>query len=232
MRISRDCFGIISGGPAIFRSVRCVLAVLVLCLPLAANGEPKQGFITDQVEVELRAGQGSRYKLVKRVGSGTSLTVLGENRKTGYSSVKLDSGEQGWILTKYLSDEPPAQFVLNQAQAEIRKLKAELVAARAVQNGGDRTTQGAEIKRLNTELIAVRQASASALRIQQQRDQLQEKVIDLESDLETVRREKNALGGDSQDWFLLGAGVLFAGILLGLLLPKLGWRKRSHWDSF
>jgi SH3 domain protein len=31
--------------------------------------------------------------------------------------------------------------------------------------------------------------------------------------------------------FLAGAGVLLGGILLGLTLTRLRWRKREHWGS-
>jgi SH3 domain protein len=34
----------------------------------------------------------------------------------------------------------------------------------------------------------------------------------------------------NRDWFLAGAGVLFGGILLGLLVPKL--RKRKNWSDW
>lgn len=219
------------GARSSFSSV-WVLLLLALWLPAATGVEARRGYVTDKLEVQMRAGQGTQHKIVKLLASGMALTLLDENRKTGYSLVKLDSGEQGWVLTRYLSLEPPARGLLDGAQEEIRKLKAELVALRGGQESADPSSQRAEIERLNTELIAIRQASANALQIQQERDRLQERVIDLERDLETVRREKSALDGDSQDWFLIGAGVLFAGILLGILLPRLNWRKRSHWDSF
>lgn len=90
-----------------------------------------------------------------------------------------------------------------------------------------------EVQRLNSELISVRQASANALQIQAERDELQHSVINLERELESTRREKQALDEDQrQRWFLLGALVLAGGLLLGLVLPRFTWRKRSSWDSF
>lgn len=210
-----------------------ILAVLVCCQALAAAANPANGFVTDQLQVELRSGQGTRYPVKKLLASGTPLTILDRNPASGYSRVKVESGEEGWVLTKYLSTEPAARGRLEAAEAERRKLEQELVALRGGKEVPDPETQRAEIDRLNTELIAIRQASTNAVQILEERDRLHQRVIGLERDLETLRREKHALDGDyRQNWFLIGAGVLFGGIVLGLLLPKLGWRKKSSWDSF
>lgn len=215
-------------------SIRTLL-VLVLCQPLAlaAVPAPAKGYITDKIEVQMRAGQGTRHKVLKVLSSGTPLTVLDRNGATGYSLVKLDSGEQGWVQTQYLTAEATAGSPLDAVREENRRLKDELAALMSGKEGAEKTPLQAEIGRLNTELIAVRQASANVLQIQEERDRLQERVINLERDLETIRREKGALDAESrQNWFLIGGGVLFGGILLGVLLPRLSWRKKSHWDSF
>lgn len=211
-----------------------VFHVAALCLPLAVQAAAETGYVTDRLEVPLRAGQGSQHKTVKLLPSGTALTILDQNGKTGFSRVKLDSGEEGWLPTRFLSAEPVARIQLEAVLEENRRLKAELAASRPGANGGGGpSAPQAEIERLKTELIAVRQASANVLQIQDERDRLQERVIQMERELETTRREKNALAGDyRQNWFLIGAGVLFGGILLGVFLPRLSWRKKSHWDSF
>ena len=91
----------------------------------------------------------------------------------------------------------------------------------------------AETARLNSEVIAIRQASANVLQIQNERDTLTEDKRTLVSELDMLKREKNAQDtGNKQNWFLIGAGVLFGGILLGVILPRLSWRKKSSWDSF
>jgi SH3 domain protein len=219
-----------------------ILFTLMLCFPLALPAAARKSYITDKLEVQMRSGQSLQHKIVKMVPSGTPLTILDQNADSGYSLVRLDSGEEGWVLTRYLSAEPITRSLLDDTNAKLTaaleenlKLKEELSALKSGKEGVDKTAeqQRAEIERLNTELIAIRQASANALQIQADRDQLRESVINLGRELETTRREKNALDSDyRQDWFLIGAGVLFGGILLGVLLPKLTWRKKSTWGSF
>ncbi|BBL76338.1 TIGR04211 family SH3 domain-containing protein [Methylomagnum ishizawai] len=219
---------------------------LALGFALAAQAAPapapKKGYITDKLEVQMRAGQTLQHKVLKMIPSGTPVTIMGDNYDTGYSLVKLENGEDGWVLTRYLTTEPLIRSQLDEARRKLmavqddnRRLKEELVAVQSGKEGLDHVGRQhrAEIERLNTELIAIRQASANAVQIQDERDRLQQYVIELERDVETLRREKTALESDyRQGWFMIGAGVLFAGMLLGVVLPKLSWRKKASWDSF
>lgn len=212
-----------------------ILTLVLLCLPLATVATPKRAYITDRMETQLRTGQSAQHRIVKILPTGTPVTVLSERQDTGYSLVRLDDGEDGWVLTRFLSNEPAARDQFQPVQEENQRLKQELAALKSGKDGAEQSARQkqTEVERLNTELIAIRQASANVLQIQAERDRLQEHVIHLERDLESIRREKTALDGDyRQNWFLIGAGVLFGGIVLGLILPKISWRKKTSWDSF
>ncbi|CAL1239876.1 TIGR04211 family SH3 domain-containing protein [Candidatus Methylocalor cossyra] len=218
------------------------ILLILLCLPLALPAAPRKAYITDQAEIPLRSGQSTQHRILKPLTAGLPVTVLSDSTDTGYSLVKLESGEQGWVLSRYLSAEPTARSRLDEVEAKLqaalaenKRLQEELAALKRGKDDTDKTAQQqrGEIERLNTELIAIRQASANVLQIQAERDRLQESVIQLERELETLRREKSALDGDyRQNWFLIGAGVLFGGVLLGLILPRLSWRRRTSWSSF
>jgi SH3 domain protein len=36
-------------------------------------------------------------------------------------------------------------------------------------------------------------------------------------------------GRNNQSWFLVGAGVLFGGVVIGLIAPSLRRKRRSDW---
>lgn len=124
----------------------------------------------------------------------------------------------------------------NTAPADENKaLKTELATLRENKAAAERTveTLREELRRLHTELLTIRQASANVLQIQSERDSLQESVIHLERELEAVKRAKLAADEDHrQSWFLIGAGVLLGGLILGLVLPQVSWRRKTGWDSF
>ncbi|HUL11872.1 MAG TPA: TIGR04211 family SH3 domain-containing protein [Methylococcaceae bacterium] len=206
---------------------KCVPAIIMLMMSLCAQAV-QQAYVTDKLEVQMRSGRSLQHKILKMLPSGTPLTALETDENTGYTRVTLESGEQGWVLTRYLTTEPVGRMQLEQLGEENKALKNELAALKIAKDSAEKSGRD-----MNTELIAIRHASANAIQIQAERDQLQEKVIDLERELETTRREKQALDDDiKQDWFLIGAGVLFGGMLLGLILPRLSWRKRDSWNSF
>lgn len=212
-----------------------ILFTFLLCLPVASLASEARGYVTDKLEIQLRAGQSLQSKLVRTLESGTPLTIVAQGGAAGYSKVKLDSGEEGWIQTKYIAAQPGSKSLLDEANHKLAVLQDELTLLKLGKEGADKASgaQQSEIERLKTEVIAIRQASANVLQIQAERDRLQETVIKLERDVESTRRERDALASDHrQGWFLVGAGVLFGGILLGLFLPRFSWRKKSAWDTF
>lgn len=211
---------------------KIALTFLVLHCSLAWSGQ--KAWVTDKLETQIRSGPGLQYRILKLLSTGAPLEIVGTPEKNGFTQVRMESGDAGWIMTRFLSTVPVAcdQKALYEENAN---LKSELATFKSGKESADKSNQelSATTARLNTEVIAIRQASANVLQIQAERDQLQEKVIALEGELDSVKREKQAQDASNiQDWFMIGAGVLFGGILLGLILPRLSWRKRSSWDSF
>ncbi|WP_228720075.1 TIGR04211 family SH3 domain-containing protein [Methylococcus geothermalis] len=128
---------------------------------------------------------------------------------------------------------------LKQKLAELensrKALETELADLRSGRDAAESNARnlGSENERLKAELASIRQTAANALQIEAERNRLRETVVTVERDLEAKRLENLALAEDTrQRWFLIGAGVLAAGFVLGLIVPQLGWRKRSSWDSF
>lgn len=163
--------------------------------------------------------------------------ALGPN-ESGQPSSRSRSNPQV-VLLRDFNELKQKNNELRQKLAELsenhKALEGELASLRAAKEAAERTAQqaSAEKERLSAELAAIRQVSANALQIEAERDQLRKSVINLERELEAKRLQNQALLDDQrQRWFLIGAGVLFGGILLGLFFPQIHWRKRNHWDSF
>ncbi|MGH8547776.1 MAG: TIGR04211 family SH3 domain-containing protein [Methylococcales bacterium] len=219
--------------------------IFAVSLVLATFGvqAAKTVYVTDQLEILLRSGQGSQHKIVSSLETGAPLTVLKNDRGDGWTYVKTEDKKTGWVLTRYLTESPIARIQLDTAvknlealQQENKQAKEELNALKA--NNQNAVTENESLSkeknRLIQEVTAIRQASSEAVKIMEERDQLQERVINLERDLQTIKRESQTLADSTaQDWFLIGAGVLLGGILLGLILPRLSLRRKTRsWDSF
>lgn len=215
----------------------------ILLLPSLSLWAGNQAWITDKLEVQMRAGPGGQHKVTKSLAAGTELGIIDGNETNGYTHVTLtESGEEGWISTRYLSLTPISRSQIEEGTKKLaalyeenQRLKSELSALKSGKETAEKSNHdlAEETARLNSEVIAIRQASANVLQIQNERDQLTQEKVTLESQLETLKRENQTLdSSNKQDWFLIGAGVLFGGIVLGWVLPRLSWRKKSSWDSF
>lgn len=209
------------------KSLACVFALTLFSTLVQA----RTVYVTDNVEVPLRASENDRSKIVKMLVNGAPLTVLNEY-DSGYSYVQTNTGTEGFILTRYLSNEPISRVQLEAAtskldalQEENKQLKAKLSTEQDV---------GKQRDRLNTELTELQQNCTNAIQLKQQRDHLQERAIAMERELQQLKHENQMLADSTnQDWFLYGGGLALFGVLLGFILPKLSWRRRSSgWDTF
>jgi len=207
-------------------NIMALLRLLILCLLLnlspIAQAVAETLYVTPNGAAELRSGVAAKDRIIQSLLPGTPLKVLKSDARRGYAKVQLDNGQTGWVSLKLLTDATPRPAAPPAPTAVIPEAPPK--SAQELQ---------AEVSHLQTELIAVRQASSNILRIQAERDQLQESVIALRKELESALRDKNALNDDQkQSWFVIGSLVLFVGILLGVMLPRLSVRRRNQWGSF
>lgn len=208
-----------------------------LLLPILVQAQNTQ-YVSDQLVITMRSGQGSQYQILKTLPSGTRLEVL-ETSDTGYSKVRNSEGVEGWVLTRYLSPEPISKEKLAAAQSRLKrlkdqnnKLKQELTS---LQNSSrdleaERAALVSKSESANAELERLNQVAAQPILLDNQNRQLKQQNVSLEKELQLIHQENQSLKDRSQrEWFIAGAGVLLGGLLLGLIIPKLRWRKKSGW---
>ncbi|MEJ1405503.1 MAG: TIGR04211 family SH3 domain-containing protein, partial [Candidatus Sedimenticola sp. (ex Thyasira tokunagai)] len=94
------------------------------------------------------------------------------------------------------------------------------------------TTQFGELETvkqsLEQELQSIRRTAANAIRISSERNELRQQVADFTHQVEGLKQENRELtNNQAQHWFLIGAGVIVGGILIGLILPRLRVQRRK-----
>lgn len=219
--------------------MRKLLLMAVLLFPLVSTAQTVR-YISDELEIPLRAGAGTRFKIVKMLPSGAEVELLRNNTEDGYSLVRVDN-VQGWLLSRYLMEAPSARASLAAAQAAVtplqstnQSLQQTITQLRSTQKDSEaRQAQlTADNQRLSQELAQIRKAAANTIAIDNQNRELQERVVQLESQLQLIQQENQSLADATQQMrFLTGAGVLFGGIILGLVLPRLRTTKRTRWGD-
>jgi SH3 domain protein len=219
---------------------RC--SVFFVLLVSVTSAYAKTVYVTDNLDLPLRSEESNKGKIISLLPTGTPLTVLKENSKTGFSRVQLQSGMQGYIATRNTMAEPPSHSQLESStknltalQSEINTLREELAKAKSAVAPGTTLEQSLAMDRdrLDRELTELRRTATNQIQLKNERDKLQEDVVNVKRELEQLKLENNALkDGASQDWFLYGGMLSLAGVFLGFILPKLAWRRKSGWDRF
>jgi SH3 domain protein len=203
----------------------------------------KTVYVTDKHIIALRSEESSKGALVRSLETGTPLTVLDISKKSGYSRVRLEDSTEGYILTQNTMKEPPSRTQLESATRESTELKSEnaalkleLIKLKQFLTPGSTLEQSLAKERdqLARELSVLKKTSSEAIRIKTERDDYQERYVQIEKEAKQLERENAALNDRSeQDWFLYGGMVAAIGMLLGFILPKLSWRRKSsNWDTF
>ncbi len=189
------------------------VCLLILGMPSLALANL---FVTAGKPVDLRTDLGPSSKSIRMVEGGTEVEEVRRLPKIGFTKIKLTTGEVGWVPSTRLSDQAPDPGQLILASQNLLGLPPKQLEK--------------EIANTQTELNIVRQASLTARRMQEERDQLQITARQLQVELEQVRLEKAALNADQKQlWFAMGAGTLFSGIILGLIVPRLKPKRRNVW---
>ena len=223
------------------RLLRRLILVAASCAAFS-TANAQSAWVSDEFEVTLRTGPSTSNAIELMVSSGTGLEVLEEDPESGYTRVRTGGGTEGWVLTRYLMDEPSAREQLDtltrqltSAAEEGASMGSQLNAIRGEYESANRTIEQLEQnnERLQSQLDDVTQKAANTLAIDQQNQDLQQKLTDAEIQVNVLEQEKDRLLRQSnRNWFITGALVLIGGVLLGLILPRMKFQRRSRYDRF
>jgi len=208
-------------------------AALVLATTAAYGAER---FVTDQLRINMRSGAGNEYRIEEILETGTALQTLA--REGEWTQVRLADSTTGWVRSQYLTDTPvaavrleEARNQLQQAQARVGELETQLEQSRASLAAARERVQALEETQQ-----AMRQRLEDAkqgLKLSDENQRLRQTVADLENRIETVKREASRLADRTRrEWFMIGAGVLFAGLLFGIIVTRIPWRRSGRERMF
>lgn len=217
---------------------QAIAFLLTVCCVAQAQAQTR--YVEDRLEVTLRNGQSTKNAIVRMLKSGTPVEVLETNKDTGYTRVLVGRTE-GWVLSRFLMNEPSGRQQLETAQQRLQRLRGQFenssagVSTLEQENAdlrGQKTELESTTKRLSRELNDIQAKAANILAIDRENKRLKSNLDKVQSQLDSVSDENKSLRDrTAQNWFILGAAVLLAGFLLGFILPRIRFRKKSSWGS-
>jgi SH3 domain protein len=130
---------------------------------------------------------------------------------------------------------PQLQQRLAEGDSGLQRLTNENQALK--KENRDLARQIAELQRdgsrLQNELGEIRELSSNVIQVDEQNRQLSQRLAETEQLLQEMRADNQKLASRSnREWFIVGAAVLFIGMAMGLILPRIRWKKKSSWSDF
>ena len=226
------------------RKIKFILlfALLIgLSIPVGSTHADTR-YVSDMLILTLREGQGSHYKAIRTLKTGTPIEVLEES--AGHLRVRTQEGEEGWVEKQYISSEQPKAVIIAGLNKEANRLKARIEELQKDQatlldqlNAAKRshTVKVKETSRLNTELTQITEKYNTLFdqsknvaelikendRLYGENDRLQTANDRLNMEAEHLRQEIARLRRREMIWlFIAGAGVFFVGLIVGKVSKK------------
>jgi len=207
---------------------------------LSAVAGAQTQYVSDQLEVMLRTGPTTQNAIVRVLKSGTALEVVEQDSDSGYARVKTNAGTEGWVLMRFLIDQPVARDRIVVTERRLKEAREQLTTAReelatlreelstTSQRLGDAESAGVGMA---AELNDIRSASANAVSLRDQNKTLRQRVTDFERQIDELQMENSELRSrDMREGMVIGAAVFLLGMLASVILPRLKPKRRSGWD--
>jgi SH3 domain protein len=211
-----------------------LLSLVLLMVTTMVNAESFV-YITDQVEIPIRSESSTQgNNLIRTLPSGTKLSIL-QATEDGWTQVQYED-TTGWIISRYLSNSPPARqklekvniensankLMVSKLQGEKEHLENELLGLK-----GENTRLAIQSSKAIAEKEHIEQIYQDALKLEHENEKLMQESLQLKTELQLANNNSQIeQDTSSRNWFIVGALVLFFGMIIGFILPNLMKRKR------
>ena len=207
------------------------LALLTLTLKVSAESFV---YITDQLDLPIRSDKSFGNNIIRLLPSGTELSLL-QSTEDGWAQIQFDD-TIGWIKSFYLSPDPSSREKLKKLTRTYNANK--LLISKLSGEKDELESQLLSLKQENTDLVV--QSSKSQAE-KEHVEQIYQDALKLEHDNEKLIHEKLQISAEpqlavnntqiqkdtsSRNWFIVGAIVLFFGMVIGFIVPNLLKRRR------
>jgi len=221
--------------------VKSTTLILVLLLGLVTSATAETRYVSDRLEIQMRTGKGTQFRIMRMLPSGTAVEILETDQENGYTRIRAPGGVEGWVLSRLLMKGQAAREKLAAAEKRLarlelenRKLNSSFAGLKKEKGGTDQELRkfSKENRKLGQELENIRRTASSSLAIDAENRELKSRIVAYERQVQSLQQENSGLKDrTARDWFMVGAGVVILGMVIGLIVPRIRWRKKSSWDS-
>jgi len=216
-----------------------MLGVIVgLCLVAHLSWAAK-AYVTDSFTVTLRTGASIENKIIAMPSSGQPVEVL--DSKEDWSYVRLlgrgEDSKEGWMLSRFLITRLPWEMDARALKEENTQLKEQLPhierelteAIHREQNLTARLQENTNaFHKLQQDYESLKRGAAEYLKLKADYKSTRSQLEITRKKLQRVTEENQRLSASERNrGFVLGASVLFCGLIMGLVLGTRQRKRRS-----
>ena len=129
--------------------------------------------------------------------------------------MRTQEGKSGWVLSRFLTEEVPQTLLVEQLQAENKRLAATL--EQAVGKNQALSEKSGDLVDIEQKYKKLEQASADFLKLNDDYKALTRLSQNQKDRIQALEQNMN---NEEKLWFLSGAGVFIVGFIIGLRTRK------------
>jgi len=180
-------------------------------------------YVSDVLKLTVRDGKGTAGKIIAVVQSGQTVEVL--QPEDEWALVRLDDGQEGWVLNRYLTGKVTNNIKLNLLKKKHKALIAQSAALleesvglkeenKKFKTELDKIQKEAEESKMSYE--ALKTESADYINLKSEYTKTASQLDEYTKKSELLEKELTKLEfKQTVRWLLTGAGVLLLGLLIG-----------------
>lgn len=206
----------------------CFYALLFLFFLVSISGAETM-YVSNIIKITLRTGPGTDHRVVKMLESGQKVEII--YQEADWSQVRLEDGDKGWLLTRFVSAEKPSSVLLKSLQnnhdlllKKTKNIREENKNFTKENNSlaAELTASQKELKKITDKYSSLKKESADFISLKSNYEKARK---NLSEQTEKVAVMEKQLVNKNIILFLLGAGILLIGFIVGFSSRK--QRRRS-----
>ena len=209
------------------------LALTIILIAFKVSAESFV-YITDQIDIPIRSDQNFGNNIIRVLPSGTELSLL-QSTEDGWAQIQFDD-TIGWIKSFYLSKDPPAREelkkltrIFNTNKLLITKLTSEkeVLESEISLLKDENTDLSIQSSKSQAEKEHIEKIYQDALKLEHENEKHIQEKLQLKAELQLADNNTQIQKDtSSRNWFIVGAIVLFFGMIIGFIVPGILNRKR------
>ncbi len=208
--------------------IKTVIYIWIGLMLMSGIAAAETKYVTEDLTVTFRTGPGTDRKIQRMLPSGRALEVVTPGEE--WTEVRLASGDQGYVLTRYLTGKEPAFQVLARLQEKHAQTVAKNEALRQNVNqlsaenqrlSGELGVTQKNLSKLDSDHKTLKSESTEFLKLKAKYQKILKENSEFRTKAEKVEKELAQLeSSEINTGLLYGGGLLLLGLILGFILKR------------